>query len=116
MHATSDGVVIVHHDPAVTAPGVATSRLVDLPAAELSRFPLAHGIEIPTLAAVLNAIGDRARVYVEIKALDIEPLVIRCIRESTAYCAVHAFDHRVVKTVKALFPAIRRNDSRCRMT
>ena len=91
----------------MTAPGVATSRLVDLPAAELSRFPLAHGIEIPTLAAVLNAIGDRARVYVEIKALDIEPLVIRCIRESTAYCAVHAFDHRVVKTVKALFPAIR---------
>src|SRR4029077_14231292 len=107
VHATSDGVVIVHHDPAVTATGVATSQLVDLTASELSRFPVAHGIEIPTLEAVLNAIGDRARVYVEIKALDIEPLVIRCIRESRANCAVHAFDHRVVKTVKALFPAIR---------
>ena len=107
VHATNDGVVIVHHDPAVTAPGVATSRLVDLSASELGRFPLAHGIEIPTLRAVLNAIGDRARVYVEIKALDIEPLVVRCIRESRANCAVHAFDHRVVKTVKALFPAIR---------
>ena len=107
VHATSDGVVIVHHDPAVTAPGVATSRLLDLSASELSRFPLAHGVQIPTLEAVLNAIGDRAKVYVEIKALDIEPLVVRCIRESPAACAVHAFDHRVVKTVKALFPAVR---------
>src|SRR6266404_41848 len=73
VHATSDGVVIVHHDPAVTSPGVATARLVDLTASELSRFPLAHDIEIPTLGAVLNAIGDRAKVYVEIKALDVEP-------------------------------------------
>jgi glycerophosphoryl diester phosphodiesterase len=107
VHATSDGVVIVHHDPTVTAPGITISRLVDLSASELSRFPLADGIEIPTLESVLKAIGDRVRVYVEIKALDIEPLVVRCIRESPANCAVHAFDHRVVKTVKALFPAVR---------
>jgi glycerophosphoryl diester phosphodiesterase len=107
VHATSDGLLVVHHDPTVTAPGVARSRLVDLSASELSRFPLADGIEIPTLEATLNAIGDRAKVYVEIKALDIEPLVVRCIRESVATCAVHAFDHRVVKTVKAIFPAVR---------
>lgn len=107
VHATSDGVVVVHHDPSVTAPGIGTSQLVDLSSSELSRFPLTDGIEIPTLEAVLQAIGDRVRVYVEIKALDIEPLVVRCIRESPANCAVHAFDHRVVKTVKALFPAVR---------
>lgn len=46
-------------------------------------------------------------VYVEIKAENIEPLVVRCIRESGANCAVHAFDHRVVKTVKSIFPALR---------
>src|SRR3982074_3253772 len=65
VHATSDGVVIVHHDPSVTAPGVATSQLVDLSASELTRFPLAHGVEIPTLEAVLNAIRDQAKVYAE---------------------------------------------------
>ena len=64
-------------------------------------------MEIPTLQAVLDAIGDKAKVYVEIKATDIEPLVVRCIRESGASCAVHAFDHRVVKIVKRIFPAIR---------
>ena len=110
VHATSDGVVIVHHDPKVTAPGAATSRLLDLSASELSRFPLAHDVEIPTLEAVLDAIGDRVRVYVEIKALDIELLVVRCIRESRASCAVHAFDHRIVKTVEAAVP---RGSNRC---
>jgi glycerophosphoryl diester phosphodiesterase len=44
---------------------------------------------------------------VEIKAPDIELLVTRCIRESESMCAVHSFDHRVVKNVKAIFPAIR---------
>ena len=107
VHATSDGVVVVHHDPQVNAPGATRRNIVDLSAADLSRFPLGHGIEIPTLHAVLDAVGDRAKVYVEIKATDIEPLVVRCIRESGANCAVHSFDHRIVKTVKAIFPAIR---------
>jgi glycerophosphoryl diester phosphodiesterase len=107
VHATSDGVVVVHHDPDVNAPGETRRKFVDLAAADLRLFPLAHGVEIPTLKAVLDAIGDRAKVYVEIKATDIEPLVVRCIRESGANCAVHSFDHRIVKTVKAIFPAIR---------
>lgn len=107
VHATRDGVVVVHHDPAVNAPGHPTAQIVDLSISEISRFPLAHGVEIPTLQAVLDAIGDNARVYVEIKGTDIEPLVVRCIRESAATCAVHAFDHRVVKIVKKIFPAIR---------
>jgi glycerophosphoryl diester phosphodiesterase len=46
-------------------------------------------------------------VYVEIKAPNIEPLVTRCIRESNATCAVHSFDHRIVRNVKKIFPAIR---------
>jgi glycerophosphoryl diester phosphodiesterase len=107
VHATSDGVVVVHHDPEVNAPGQRTTPIVDLSSSEISRFPLANGVEIPTLQAVLDAIGDSARVYVEIKATNIEPLVVRCVRESGADCAAHAFDHRVVKIVKKIFPAIR---------
>ena len=55
---------------------------------------------------MLNAVGDRAKVYVEIKAPSIEPLVVRCVRESGTNCAIHSFDHRIVKTVKSIFPAI----------
>jgi glycerophosphoryl diester phosphodiesterase len=68
---------------------------------------LSDGQPIPTLEATLDAIGGRATVYVEIKARDIEPLVTRCIRESDANCAVHSFDHRVVRIVKTILPAIR---------
>lgn len=110
MHATRDGIVVVHHDPVVHArhPQRPAHRpIADLSAADLADFPLADGTRIPTLPEALDAIGLRATVYVEIKARAIEPLVTRCIRESETTCAVHSFDHRVVKNVKAIFPAMR---------
>jgi glycerophosphoryl diester phosphodiesterase len=68
---------------------------------------LAPGIHLPTLTETLDAIGTRATVFIEIKARDIEAHVVRCVRESQSDCAVHSFDHRIVKTVKEIFPAVR---------
>jgi glycerophosphoryl diester phosphodiesterase len=106
VHAATDGTVVVHHDAAIKGPGVRKARIADLSADDLRRYPLADGVEIPTLAAVLDAIADRVMTYVEIKAPNIEPLVVRCIRNSGSRCAVHSFDHRIVRNVKGLFPAI----------
>ena len=100
----------MHHDPVVHArhPQKPAHRpIADLSASELAQFPLYDGSRVPTLTETLTSIGTRATVYVEIKARDIEPLVTRCIRESEATCAVHSFDHRVARNVKAIFPAIR---------
>jgi glycerophosphoryl diester phosphodiesterase len=99
-------VVVVHHDPIVIAEGLPTATIAVSSVRELAQYPLAQGVPIPTLKEVLSAIGARASVYVEIKARSIEPLVVRCIRESGASCAVHSFDHRIVKTVKGIFPAV----------
>jgi glycerophosphoryl diester phosphodiesterase len=100
--------VVVHHDPTVRrGRGPARAAIADLTSSELRNVVLADGIGIPTLADVLDAVGEGPRVYVEIKGKDIEPLVVRCIRESTANCAVHSFDHRIVQNVKKIFPAIR---------
>ena len=107
VHGTSDGTVVVHHDPIVNALDLAPRAISELSHAELRRFHLSEGVEIPTLAAVLEAVGTDAMVYVEIKASGIEPLVVRIIREHDASCAVHSFDHRIVKTVKSIFPAVR---------
>ncbi|MFN2635941.1 MAG: glycerophosphodiester phosphodiesterase [Gemmatimonadaceae bacterium] len=111
VHATSDGVVVVHHDPVVhgnnTDGATTTAPIGELSQKDLAKFPLTNGARIPTLIAVLDSLGDRVKVYVEIKATDIEPLVVRCIRESRADCAVHSFDHRIVRNVKKIFPAIR---------
>ena len=110
VHATSDGVVIVHHDPTVGR-GRGQSRvkaaIADLTVAELREVVLSDDIPIPTLEDVLDAVGDGPRIYVEIKGTNIEPHVVRCLRESTANCAVHSFDHRIVQTVKKIFPGIR---------
>lgn len=110
VHATSDGVVVVHHDPVLHAGGVPQSPATVIAATRvesLAAHPLAPGIPIPTLTEVLEVIGARAAVFVEIKARDIEPLVVRCIRESGADCAIHSFDHRAILAVKKIFPAIR---------
>lgn len=110
VHATSDGVVVVHHDPVLYAGDVPRGdpvRISAVPFDELKRHRLGGGFSIPTLAQTLDAIGPRAMVFVEIKADRIEPHVVRCIRESQATCAVHSFDHRIVANVRKIFPAIR---------
>jgi len=107
VHATLDGTLVVHHEESVNAPGEAQRRIAEISLSDLKHFPLAHGIEIPTLEAVFSEIGESAFVYVEVKAPDIEPLVTRAIRESNARCAVHSFDHRIVRIVKTILPSIR---------
>jgi glycerophosphoryl diester phosphodiesterase len=110
VHATRDGIVVVHHDPVVHArhqQRPSHQAIAELSALDLEQFPLADGSRIPTLSETLAAIGRRAVVYVEIKAPNIEALVTRCIRESETTCAVHSFDHRIVRVVKSIFPAIR---------
>lgn len=110
VHATRDGIVVVHHDAVVHARHPQHhphQAIAELSAAQLEEFPLADGTRIPTLSETLDAIGRRVTVYVEIKAQNIEALVTRCIRESETTCAVHSFDHRIVKIVKSIFPAIR---------
>ena len=87
MHATSDGIVVVHHDPAIHArhhQKPSRRNIAEVSLAELADFPLADGARIPTLAETLDAVGDRAMVYAEIKAPDIEMLVTRCIPSITA--------------------------------
>ena len=113
VHATRDGVIVVHHDAAVgmggNAPGPDDRRLAELRYEDLRRLRTAGGGQIPSLAEVLEAIGDRAEVYVEIKASSIEREVVRTIRDgrATERCAVHSFDHRMVKRVRSLEPALR---------
>lgn len=113
MHATRDGVVVVHHDPIPR--GVPDDRsltgraIAHLSSAELRRFRVADSESIPTLADVLTLVDGRADVYVEIKAPQIEAEVIDVIRGSPApaRCAIHSFDHRIPRNVRALAPEIR---------
>lgn len=110
VHATSDGTVVVHHDPvfAVTAdPSVAGRAIASLTWREIAVSARGAEAPAPKLSDVLELIGDRAVVYVEIKGALIEPAVVECIERSRSECAVHAFDHRSIARVRTLAPGLR---------
>jgi len=111
VHATADGVVVVHHDPiphGVYPDGRSERRpIAQLGYVELSTLRLV-GESIPTLRDVLALVGDRAVVYVEIKGAGIEQAVVDVVRSSAVRCAIHSFDHAMIGRVGKLAPEIPR--------
>ena len=106
VHATADGVVVVHHDPVLGADAgpLRAARIATLGATEVcGDWAATEDARIPTLEDVLSLVGDRATVYVEIKGVGIERLVLDAIGGAAgARCAVHAFDHRVSRRAREL--------------
>lgn len=110
VHATADGVVVVHHDPTL-GPGFKT--LAGRAIAELDWKTLALASEsaatrIPMLADVFGVVPAAGTVYVEIKGEGIEALVAQAISNSRIRCAVHSFDHACIERLRRLAPSIPR--------
>lgn len=107
VHATSNGIVVVHHDPEVVIndsdpsepPGATNVRRLTINAVDyttLRSVRLRNGEVVPTLDEVLTLARGRATVYVEVKGLGIEAAVVDCLlRHPETRTAVHSFDHRI---------------------
>jgi glycerophosphoryl diester phosphodiesterase len=111
VHATSDSVVVVHHDPVIgrcSNPAASGRALATLSWREVSEVQLAADITVPSLAQVLNLVGSRAKVYVEIKGAGIESAVARTIADGPARCAVHSFDHSIIARMANVAPNLPR--------
>ena len=106
VHATGDGVVVVHHDPVprarATTDALRGRPIAQMTHADLRGFVVGEDERIPTLDEVLALVRGRATAYVEIKGAGIEGPVVAAIKRSGADCAVHSFDHRVSIRVRAL--------------
>lgn len=105
VHGTADGTVVVHHDAVLgpTAGGLAGAPIASTTVTDLRRAADAADVGVPTLADVLGLVGDRAVVYVEIKGVGIERQVVDAIAAvPAARCAIHSFDHRIVRRVREL--------------
>jgi glycerophosphoryl diester phosphodiesterase len=106
VHRTADGTTVVHHDP-LLADGRAITRVT---AAQLAPLRV-RGEPIPTLEAVLAAVGDSLAVYCELKGGDSTPGAVAVLSASTAAHgrhAVHSFDHRLVAEARRLAPDLAR--------
>jgi glycerophosphoryl diester phosphodiesterase len=109
VHATADGMVIVHHDPDLRLPVSGDTRpIAELRWREVGASRGAAGTSVPTLAEVLAVAPPRATVYVEIKGLGIERLVADVIAASSVRCAVHSFDHATIERFKDIAPDVPR--------
>jgi glycerophosphoryl diester phosphodiesterase len=109
VHATRDGVVVVHHDPTIRLPAGRRKRAIaETSWDELQRVELAPGIGVPRLTDVLASVPANKTVYVEIKGEQIEAAVVAVIRESSVRCAVHSFDHLAIARCRELAPDIPR--------
>lgn len=103
IQMTADGMPVVHHDarlPDRAGPGLQISALTHSEVTRLSA--------LPTLGEVIESVGRRCRLYVEIKAPDAIEAVLTLLRPLGESCAVHAFDHRVIARARVLAPAIPR--------
>jgi glycerophosphoryl diester phosphodiesterase len=108
VHATSDGVVVVNHDPSVHGSDGRLLEIAQTPLSQLQTVRFADDICIPTLDAVLADTPTDATVYVELKGVGIEQAVADTIGRSHARCAVHSFDHDAIVRMRAVAPEIPR--------
>ena len=108
VHATADGVVVVHHDPVLpagTSPASLVGRAIaSMSHAELREARLPAGADgfaapVPMLEEVLALVGKRGTTYVEIKGAGIERAVLDVLARAPGRVAVHGFDHRVSRRV-----------------
>ena len=103
VHATRDGVVVVHHDPALRD----GTAIAETGAAELLRQELAPGVTIPTLAELCAMVDGRAELFVEVKGVGIEQEVLAVLDGYDGKFAIHSFDHALISRVHAMAPHVR---------
>jgi len=106
VHATIDGELVVHHDPAVMGLPIAQARARDLAALQLP-----NGEPIPSLAQALDVLGQ-LKVFVEVKVLDPKwddrLLAILDSGPNPSGYAVHSFVVPVVRRLGQKRPSLPR--------
>jgi len=100
VHATADGVVVVHHDP-VTRDGleISATRWSELGAASRDND---GAPSISSLESVCDLVAGRVELFVEIKGRDIEPAVVAVLDGRAGTFSIHSFDHAAIGRVARL--------------
>jgi glycerophosphoryl diester phosphodiesterase len=103
VHATADGVVVVHHDPDLAS----GHRIDSLTLAELRRHEAAPGVPIPTLEELCSLVQGRVTLFVELKGADTERAVLDVLAGYDGPVALHSFDHAMIRRAARLTTEIR---------
>jgi glycerophosphoryl diester phosphodiesterase len=105
IHASSDGALIVHHDPEISGAGIIASLRLE----QIRALRLPNGEAIPTLPEAL-ACCEGLETWIEVKGLppSLDETLLAAISHSDpALIGVHAFDHRIVARLRKQRPELR---------
>ena len=105
IHAAADGVLFVHHDEVVSGVHITRSS-----AAQVRALRLPNGESIPALEDALAVIDLALQVFIEVKSLppEFDDRLFAVLEGAGggARCAVHGFDHRIMKRLGVGRPAL----------
>lgn len=107
VHASSDGIAMVAHDPDLSRVLHRPEKVGDLTAAELAQLDLGEGQHMPTLAEALEAFPD-ARFNIDLKVAAAIPSTVDTIRALGAERRVllTSFSERRRRAALAALPAV----------
>ena len=114
IHLSADGEVVVFHDATLKRMCGREGKLGDFTAAELGKMPL-NGIEnecIPTLAEVLEAVGGRVPLLIELKGengnTDLVPAALKVLEGYKGLWCMESFNPLLLRAVKKHAPHVLR--------
>jgi glycerophosphoryl diester phosphodiesterase len=103
VHATRDGVVVVHHDPRLRD----GRAIAECDEAQLRRYEVAPDVGIPTLQNVCDLVAGRAELFVEVKGAAMEQAALEVLKKYRGAFAIHSFDHPLIARLHALDDTLR---------
>lgn len=95
VHATRDGVVVIHHDEAIAS----GQPIRAMSLRELRHHEAAPGVAIPTLEELCALVAGRAVLFVEVKGVAIEGDVLGALSRYAGDVAIHSFDHALIRRI-----------------
>ena len=101
VHLSADGVPVVIHDETLDRTTNGSGPIAEMTVAELQALDAGRGEKIPTLAQVLDLVGDRMHIDVEIKANSAGEAVLSQLQGRNARWLISSFDWDVLRYVRS---------------
>lgn len=102
VHLSKDGVPVIIHDETVDRTTNAEGAVADFTVEELRALDAGDGEYVPTLAEVLDLVGDRLLVDIEIKANAAGEAVLAEIKGRDTRWLISSFDWDVLRYVRSV--------------
>jgi glycerophosphoryl diester phosphodiesterase len=107
VQATADRVPVILHDRDLARTTNGTGHVDELSLDDLQQLDAGRGEHIPTLREVLELVGDRVHLDIEVKQAGIEREIMAALaRRSDVRYSISSFDWRILETLRSLSPEI----------